>query len=217
MFTGLVEELGVVVERTSEDSGVRFRLRGMKCSSDLSPGDSIAVSGVCQTVILRDDSEFEIMAIPETLSRTTFGSLEKGSRVNLERPLRMGDRLGGHWVSGHVDARGLIVEYREVDGGRSYQVRTDQSYGMLLVEKGSITIDGVSMTVGRVDDLAAVAGGSDERESTLFWVHVIPETWERTLFGSYAIGHEVNLEFDLLGKYILRAQDLGSARERNGS
>jgi riboflavin synthase len=153
---------------------------------------------------------FEVIAIPETLARTTFSDLRPGSRVNLERPLRVGDRLGGHWVQGHVDATGSIEEVRTDGGDRAYAIAAPASLARYLVEKGSIAVDGVSLTIGTVHD---TPGGAR------FWVHIIPETLRRTTFGAYRVGDRVNLEVDILAKYILRARELdggasGSPRER---
>jgi riboflavin synthase len=201
VFTGLVEEIGTVERVRTEDAGTEVTIRGTSKAPELSPGDSVAVSGVCQTVVKREGDSFVVFAIPETLRRTTFGSYTEGSRTNLELPLRVGDRLGGHWVTGHVDARGRIEETRDEDGDRAFRISLPRELAAYVVEKGSIAIDGCSMTVGKVLDHPE--GG------TSFWVHVIPETWARTLFGGYARGDEVNLEVDVLGKYLLRARALG--------
>ncbi|MCA9758368.1 MAG: riboflavin synthase [Candidatus Eisenbacteria bacterium] len=208
MFTGLVQEIGVVEEAVRQEAGTQLTVRATQTAVELVPGDSVAVSGVCQTVVTREGDRFVMMAIPETLRRTTFGSLQAGSKVNLELPLRVGDRLGGHWVTGHVDAKGTVVETRNVEGDRAFRISLPKDLAAYVVEKGSIAIDGCSMTVGRVHDHPA--------EGTSFWVHVIPETWERTLFGGYAVGSEVNLEVDVLGKYLLRARALGWTGNESG-
>ena len=197
----MVEEIGIVERVRSDEAGTELTIRGAHTARELSPGDSVAVSGVCQTVVKREGDSFVVLAIPETLRRTTFGTYTEGSRTNLELPLRVGDRLGGHWVAGHVDARGRIEETRDEDGDRAFRISLPQEFAVYVVEKGSIAIDGCSMTVGKVVD--------DPGAGTSFWVHVIPETWARTLFGSYARGDEVNLEVDVLGKYLLRARALG--------
>lgn len=197
----MVEEIGVVERVDRVDAGTELTIRAAGIASELSPGDSVAVSGVCQTVVTRQGDSFAMMAIPETLRRTTLGSYEVGSRANLELPLRVGDRLGGHWVTGHVDARGRVEETRDEDGDRAFRISLPRDLAAYVVEKGSISIDGCSMTVGKIVD--------DPGAGTSFWVHVIPETWSRTLFGTYGRGQEVNLEVDVLGKYLLRARALG--------
>ncbi|MBK8231807.1 MAG: riboflavin synthase [Candidatus Eisenbacteria bacterium] len=200
MFTGIVEEMGDVVGREEISVGVRLTIRGERTVPGLSRGDSIAVSGVCQTVAEPVEGDrLQVIAIEETLRRTNFRALAIGARVNLERPLRLGDRLGGHWVQGHVDGTGRVEEILSSGPDRAMQISLPAPLRRYVVEKGSISVDGVSLTVGRVEDRA---------EGTSFWVHLIPETLERTLFGIYTLGCEVNLEVDILAKYILRAGEV---------
>lgn len=206
MFTGLVQEKGEVVTLTTSEAGAELTIRAPGVAAQLAPGASVAVNGVCQTVVSCTGTAFAVTAIPETLRRTTLGSLVAGSLVNLELPLRVGDRLGGHWVSGHVDARGRVVAEHHESGDRAFRIALPAELAVFVVEKGSIAIDGCSMTVGKVLD--------EPDRGTSFWVHVIPETWERTLFGIYAPGTEVNLEVDVLGKYLLRARALGWSGDR---
>jgi riboflavin synthase len=200
MFTGLVEGMGEVLEAEAVAEGRRIRVRAGVEYGDLARGQSIAINGVCQTVIATGSPGegfwFEMISIPETLARTNFGSFTPGRRVNLERPLRMGDRLGGHWVQGHVDATGAIEEIVRREGACSTLVSVPRALSRFIVEKGSIAIDGVSLTVGQV---------FERRDSTCFWVHLIPETLERTVFGIYQPGDAVNIEADLIGKHVVRA------------
>lgn len=190
MFTGLIEELGEITGVADGADGRCLRVRAAKVVSTLVPGASIAVNGVCQTVTgLPGPAEFEVIAVGETLRRTTLGLFRPGLRVNLERPLRIGDRLDGHWVNGHVDGKGRILEVRRQGRDVSFRVALPDSLGRYVVEKGSIAVDGVSLTVGEVD------AGS-------FRVYVIPKTREVTLFGTYRAGDEVNVEADILAKYV---------------
>lgn len=200
MFTGLVEELGQVESALRIPEGMRLRVGASLVTEDLVSGGSIAVSGVCQTVVgVERGRWFEVIAIPETLSRTNLGELLPGSRVNLERPLRVGDRLGGHWVQGHVDATGRITQIQLHDQDRAMAIAIQSGLAPYVVEKGSIAVDGVSLTVGIVED------GPDE---SLFWVHLIPETLARTRCSLYQKEDRVNLEVDILAKYVLRAARL---------
>ena len=185
MFTGLVREVGTVVSMVEG----RLRLEAPETAHGVELGDSVAIDGVCLTVVARDDSSLGFDAVPETLDRTALGALSAGSRVNLEPALRAGDALGGHYVQGHVDGVGTVrrVE-REGDGRR---VAFDASPEILryIVEKGSIAVQGTSLTVAAVDD----AG---------FEVALIPHTLSATTLGGLATGDRVNLETDVLAKYV---------------
>lgn len=197
MFTGLIEELGEVTGVVDGTDGRGIRVRAARCAPALALGSSVAVSGVCQTVTgLPGPDEFEVMAVGETLRRTTFGSFRPGRRVNLELPLRVGDRLDGHWVNGHVDGTGRILEIRQGAREVSFRIGLPAGLGRFVVEKGSIAVDGVSLTVGEVD------AGS-------FRVYIIPKTRELTLFGTYRTGDEVNVEADILAKYAAKALAAG--------
>jgi riboflavin synthase len=199
VFTGLVEELGEITGVTDGVDGRRLRVQAVRVGPELAPGCSIAINGACQTVTaLPGPAEFEVTAVGETLRRTTLGSFRPGQRVNLERSLRVGDRLDGHWVNGHVDGRGRILEIRR--RGRDFGFRIGLPIGLegFVVEKGSITVDGVSLTVGEV-------------EAASVRVYIIPETRARTLFGTYHEGNEVNIEADILAKYVAKALAGGAA------
>ena len=191
MFTGLIGDLGRVrsVERSPE--GARLRIDA-GVASELRDGDSVAVNGVCLTATEVDGGSFAAEAMNETLARTSLGALDAGSSVNIELPLRAGDRLGGHLVQGHVDGVGRLAE--RVDDGFAVRARIEAPDDVLryVVEKGSIAVDGVSLTVAGVDDQS-------------FTVSLIPETLERTSLGSVVPGAAVNLEVDVLAKYVEKA------------
>jgi len=179
MFTGIINHHGVILE-----TGTRLRVR----STDPGPftlGESIAVNGVCLTVVAEDDGALSFDVSQETLSRTTLGSLASGARVNLERALALGDRLGGHIVQGHVDTTGALVS----SAGEMYRWSFPAEYADLVVSKGSIAVDGVSLTIVDPDE-------------TTFGVALIPETLRRTNIGESRVGDRVNLEFDMVAKYI---------------
>jgi len=191
VFTGLIDDLGRVasVERSAE--GARLRIEA-SFAAELRNGDSVSVNGVCLTATNVNDGSFSAEAMNETLSRTSLGALDHGARVNLELPLRAGDRLGGHIVQGHVDGVGTVAA--RADDGFAVRIRIEAPDQVLryVVEKGSIAVDGVSLTVAEFDH------GS-------FTVSLIPETLERTNLGSVARGERVNLEVDVLAKYVERA------------
>ena len=182
MFTGIVEELGSVRAR----DGGRFEFDAPLVSTDLAVGDSVAINGCCLTAIVVSDGWFAAQAVPETLARTTHGRLAVGDRVNLERPVRLADRLGGHLVQGHVDGVGEVLS-----PAPDLSVRCDPELAKYIVEKGSITVDGVSLTV------------VDARNDG-FTVAVIPHTVEVTTLGLRGAGDGVNLEVDVLAKYVER-------------
>jgi riboflavin synthase len=188
MFTGLVAGMGSVQALRRDDDGVRLQLR-TDLAAELAPGDSIAVNGVCLTAVEVDGGAFSADVMAETLRRSSLGPLAEGDQVNLELPLRAGDRLGGHMVQGHVDATGSVESVD--DDGFARVVRVSAPPGVLryVVEKGSIAVDGVSLTVSSVDDEG-------------FEVSLIPETLERTTLGSARPGRVVNLEVDVLAKYV---------------
>jgi len=212
MFTGIVEELGEVVRLVpGRDVGVgegektqsaRITVRGPVVTSDAVPGASIAVNGVCLTVVELStaDGSFTADVMAETLSRSSLAGAVPGARVNLERPVPVGGRLGGHVVQGHVDGTGVVVE--RVPGERWELVRftVPPALARYVVEKGSIAVDGVSLTVVSVDDRPE----SDAAAGTVVTVSLIPETLQRTTLGSREPGEAVNLEVDVLAKYVER-------------
>lgn len=190
MFTGLVSEQGTVeaVEQTGD--GVRLTVSA-RLAGELRPGDSVAVDGVCLTAVSADGDRFAADVMAETLRRTALAGIGPGTRVNLELPLRPADRLGGHVVQGHVDGTGTVAETREEGFARVVRIAAGEPVLRYMVEKGSIAVDGVSLTV-------AARGNGD------FTVSLIPETLERTTLGAAEPGRRVNLEVDVLAKYVER-------------
>ena len=194
MFTGLIEAVGKVAELRTSTGGFRIRVR-TALASDVSPGDSLAVNGVCLTVIAADSGEVHADIGPETARVTTLGSLRHEQRVNLERPMPADGRVGGHFVQGHIDGTGIVDEIRPDGDSHWLTVSFDRSLSPYLIRKGSVAVDGVSLTV-------AGLGG------TVFDVMVIPFTWSHTNLSSLHVTDRVNLECDMVGKYIARAAEL---------
>ncbi|MCF6524616.1 riboflavin synthase [Streptomyces sp. JJ36] len=191
MFTGIVEELGEVVAVENLGDSSRFRLRGPVVTEDARHGDSIAVNGVCLTVVDAGDGEFTADVMAETLTRSSLGALAAGSPVNLERPTVLGGRLGGHLVQGHVDGTGVIRERTPGEHWELVRVSLPPELSRYVVEKGSITVDGVSLTV--------VEAGEEH-----FTVSLIPTTLDLTTLGRKQPGDPVNLEVDVVAKYVER-------------
>jgi riboflavin synthase len=199
MFTGIVEELGSVRAVTLLDGAARLEIASPIVCGDAVLGASIAVNGCCLTVVELGAGWWAADAQPETLHRTTLGALSVGDRVNLERPVRLADRLGGHLVQGHVDGVGSIDERLDSpDGSARLAIGVPAELGRYVVEKGSVTLDGVSLTV---TDVADAPGGSAR---TRFGVALIPHTLAGTTLGSRCPGDEVNVEVDVLAKYVER-------------
>jgi riboflavin synthase len=192
MFTGIVEELGTVREIQRHDGGARLEIEAATVLGDAAVGDSIAVNGCCVTVVELGDTWWEADAVIETLNRTALGALEVGEPVNLERPLRPTDRLGGHLVQGHVDAVGRVDARTPLpDGSTLFTFSAPADVLRYVVEKGSVAVDGISLTVVAVSDEA-------------FEVAVIPHTLAATTLGHKDTGAPVNLEVDLIAKYVER-------------
>lgn len=191
MFTGIVEELGEIVAREEAGDGARLAVRGPVVTSDVAPGDSVAVNGVCLTVAGLDGAVFTVDAIGETLRRSSLGRAAAGTRVNLERAARLGDRLDGHLVQGHVDGTGTVAARTGSGDWELVRVSIPPRLSRYTVEKGSITVDGVSLTV--------IDAAHDE-----FSVGLIPTTRERTTLGLCGVGDVVNLEVDIVAKYVER-------------
>ncbi len=199
MFTGIIEDIGEVAEVRTIPAGLRLRV-ATGLASDLSVGDSIAVNGVCLTVVLCSAGEFHAEVSPETARVTALGVTTPGSIVNLERPLRADGRLGGHFVLGHVDGVGHIDEIRQ-DGEFWWATfRYPAGLELYLIRKGSVAVDGISLTV---------AGLSAQR----FDVQVVPHTWRQTRLHAAAVDDPVNLECDMLGKHIVRALEVARRGE----
>lgn len=191
MFTGLIESQGAVRELRRVSGGARLGIATTIPANELQLGESIAVNGACLTVVEFGDGYFVADVSPETLERTTLGRLLPRSMVNLERALRLGDRLGGHLVSGHIDTVGEVVTRRRDANAIRFSIRLPDPFLPYLVAKGSVAIDGISLTVNQVG-----AGGFD--------VAIIPHTLEQTTLADLQVGGQVNIEVDILAKYVER-------------
>lgn len=196
MFTGIVEELGEVVDRDELTEAVRFTVRGPLVTTDAKHGDSIAVNGVCLTVVDIVDGGFTADVIQETLDRSSLGGVITGSRVNLERAAPIGGRLNGHIVQGHVDGVGRVLSRISTDNWDVVRISLPADLARYVVLKGSITVDGVSLTVSGLQD--------DSPDGSWFEISVIPTTRELTTIGRIDVGDTVNLEVDVIAKYVER-------------
>ena len=201
MFTGIVTDIGTVI--ASEDRGDR-RVT-VKCSYDLGGvaiGASIACSGVCLTVVEKGADWFACDVSGESVSKTATGMWNTGARLNLERALKVGDELGGHIVTGHVDGVGSVTGVREDGGSHRVDIRVPAAIAPFVAPKGSITVDGVSLTVNEV---------SDRQDGTHFALNILPHTWAVTTLGALLAGREVNLEIDILARYLKRMRDFDTS------
>ena len=190
MFSGIVEDIGVLQALEEKDKGVVLRVGVRKIDAgELVPGESVAVNGVCLTVVSVEDGSFSVDASHETLSRTNLSGLRAGSGVNLERSLRVGDRMGGHIVTGHVDGVGAVQSIAPVGESRVFSFSIPAALAKYVVEKGSVAVDGVSLTVNSV-------------RGAEFSVNIIPYTLRETTFSEFRRGREVNIECDIIGKYV---------------
>ncbi|MGE2813577.1 riboflavin synthase [Mycobacterium heidelbergense] len=195
MFTGIVEELGEVTSRDVLADAARLTIRGPLVTADAGHGDSIAVNGVCLTVAeLLGDGQFTADVMAETLNRSNLGAVEVGSRVNLERAAAVNSRLGGHIVQGHVDGTGQVVSRSPSENWEVVRIEVPEAVARYVVEKGSITVDGISLTVSGL--------GAEPRD--WFEVSLIPTTRELTTLGHAPVGTRVNLEADVIAKYVER-------------
>lgn len=195
MFTGIIEEQGTVTAREPSGDGVRLTLRAPLAVSDASLGDSISVNGTCLTVAARTDDTFTADVMKQTLDVTTLGDLAAGDRVNLERAMAAGTRLGGHIVQGHIDGTGTVLEVRPGDEWQVVRITASDDLAPLIVDKGSITVDGVSLTV---------SAASEPGEPGWLEVSLIPETLRVTTLGAIQVGDVVNLETDVLARHVRR-------------
>lgn len=189
MFTGIVEKIGRVAKITSQGKNRHFFIES-ELAAELKIDQSVAHNGVCLTVVGIEGNIYEVVAIDETLQKTSLGTWQVGDKVNLERAMKFGDRLDGHIVQGHVDQTGVCHLIEDAQGSRVFTFHYDPSLGNMTIEKGSITVNGVSLTVV----------GS---QKGAFSVAVIPYTYEHTCFHTLRVGDKVNLEFDVIGKYVL--------------
>ncbi|TNJ36792.1 riboflavin synthase [Chlorobaculum thiosulfatiphilum] len=202
MFTGIVKDIGAVEGTARQGSGVRLKVRYTSQAEfgDLSIDESVSINGACQTAVAVGPGWFEVDTVAETLKKTTLGAFRPGTPVNLERAVRPMDRLGGHFVLGHVDGVGRVTRIEEVGGSRMISVAFDTRFDQWIVSAGSIAIDGVSLTVASV-------------EPGQFTVAIIPYTFGHTTITGLGVGSEVNLEFDILGKYVARQNSAGTPAE----
>lgn len=192
MFTGIVKDVGEVVEAKRKGDGLRLKIRfHSEEFADLKIDESVCCSGACQTVVTVAGDAFEVDAVAETLKKTTLGKWRVGTKVNLERALRPIDRMGGHYVQGHVDGVGKILSIQSLANSWEMRISFDPRFEPNIAPVGSIAVDGVSLTVAELDGNA-------------FKVAIIPYTWEHTTLRERRAGDEVNLEFDILGKYVER-------------
>ncbi len=200
MFTGIVECLGTVVFAEKEAANLKLKVAS-SISPELKIDQSVSHNGVCLTVVAIENSTHTVVAIDETLQKTNIGNLKQGDTVNLERAMLTGARLDGHMVQGHVDATGIITNIKDENGSWSFTIQYKPQPEHMVVAKGSICIDGVSLTVvNPVNDLFSVA--------------IIPYTYEHTCFHYYKVGDKVNLEFDIIGKYFARYFELYAANKK---
>jgi riboflavin synthase len=191
MFTGLIEELGTLVDRREEGSSLRLVIKAEEVLSDLKIDDSVSVNGCCQTAVLVDSPTFEVIAVSETLQKTTLGSLKIGEALNLERAVTLGTRLGGHLVQGHIDGVSEVLEIRDLGGSWEYWFGLPREFSQYVVRVGSIAVNGVSLTVAEV-------------EADRFKVAIIPHTYEVTNFHDLLPGAKVNIEYDVMAKMVER-------------
>ena len=194
MFTGIVEQFGVIKKIIADEGNLHFWIAA-DFTSELKIDQSVSHNGICLTVVDITGDEYKVTAIQETIDKTTIGNWKEGQKVNLERGMLMNARLDGHIVQGHVDQVAKCVDIREANGSKYFTFQYDASLGNVTIEKGSITVDGTSLTV--VDS-----------QMDSFSVAIIPYTLEHTQFGTYAVGDLVNLEFDVIGKYVKRLYGL---------
>ena len=201
MFTGLIEETGMIASLRKEKGSIVFTLRSQKTLRGLKRDHSIAVDGVCLTVIKRPKTTFDVQAVEETLKKTTLGNLKIGDPVNLERPLLPDGRLGGHFVLGHVDCTGVITDIQNRESSKVFWIRVPKKFARYLIPVGSVAVNGISLTISGLD-------------KNSFAVSIIPLTMEVTAFPQYDKGRSVNIEFDVLGKYVERLLEARTARNR---
>jgi len=202
MFTGIIEEKGIVVKKTRINEGFKFRVRSKQVAKKLAKSDSVSINGVCHTVTTKSKTEFDFVSMHETLKKTNIGELNAGDEVNLEGSLTMNKKLGGHFVAGHVDDTGIVAEVKQIKAVKKkdsdnweYRIKIHKKHAKFVIYVGSIAVDGVSLTIAEV---TKPKGNYFEIK-----VAIIPYTYQNTSFGKYKIGDKVNLEFDFLGKYVI--------------
>lgn len=191
MFTGIITEIGTVEKSSSQGGGVRFRISAPRSTPELEISNSVSINGTCHTVVWTKGKSFEVESVEETLKKTALGSLKSGSKVNLELPMKASGRFDGHIVLGHVDAVGSVVKISRRESSTLFTLEIPAMFRKYVVPVGSIAVDGVSLTIAEID-------------GNCFTVSIIHHTMQQTIFHSYKKGTKVNLEFDIVGKYIER-------------
>ena len=191
MFTGLIREIGIVRVVNRQSGGAEFTVHAPKIASEIAPGDSVAVNGVCTTITSVHSDDFQFTAAPETLKKTTLSTWRTNTKVNLERPLKVGDSLDGHWVLGHVDGTVKIKKIHPRGDSILLTVELTKELSPYVVPRGSIALDGVSLTVAQLEGLAVT-------------VSLVPHTLQETNFGDRRAGDQVNIETDILGKHVVQ-------------
>ncbi|MVO09786.1 riboflavin synthase [Flavobacterium sp. TP390] len=194
MFTGIIETLGTLQEISQEQENLHLKIES-NITHELKIDQSVAHNGICLTVVAIENNTYTVTAIKETIDKTTISSWKLNDKINLERAMKLGDRLDGHIVQGHVDQTGICINIKEADGSWYFTFEYDKTQSNITIEKGSITVNGTSLTV--VDS-----------KLNQFSVAIIPYTYENTNFKTFKVGTIVNLEFDVIGKYVKRIQDL---------
>ena len=193
MFSGIIETVGTVKAIDKSGSNITYTIEST-ISHELKVDQSVAHNGVCLTVESVANDQYTVTAVEETLEKTNMNSLAVGTKINLERSVRLGDRMDGHIVQGHVDTVGSCIDIKDVDGSWQFHFKFPSNYAGLLVPKGSITVNGVSLTV-------------NNPTADSFWIAIIPYTFAHTTFGDMRVGDSINLEFDIIGKYALRQSE----------
>ncbi|MBI4535691.1 MAG: riboflavin synthase [Ignavibacteriae bacterium] len=191
MFTGIIQEIGILIETLQIDGGRHLTIDAAVSARELSINDSVSVNGVCQTVIQKRERSFTVEAVEETLKKTTLGELQPSSRINIELPMKISDRIGGHLVQGHVDGIGVVKQIVKKQSSWLVTVEFPVEFARYVIPIGSIAIDGVSLTVATL-------------QGNYVTISIIPHTLEMTTFSEFKPGRRVNLEFDLIGKFVER-------------
>ena len=194
MFTGIIETLGTLTQKVKENDNLHLTVAS-SITNELKIDQSVAHNGICLTVVAINNNEYTVTAIKETIDKTNLGNWEVGDTLNIERAMKLGDRLDGHLVQGHVDQTAVCTAIEEANGSWYFTFEYDPSLENITIEKGSITINGTSLTVVN-------------SKLNSFSVAIIPYTYENTNFNSFKVGTKVNLEFDVVGKYVKRIHDL---------
>jgi len=202
MFTGIIEEIGIIEKLKKIGNGIEFSIQCKKILPKIKVDDSIAVNGTCLTATMVTGNGFVAQAVDETIRKTNLKNLRIGDEVNLETALTLQKMLGGHLVLGHIDSIGKLVDIRKEDLGTLFRFQYDKQYSKYLVEVGSVAIDGVSLTLAKLD-------------LDTFTVSIIPHTKQNTIFRNYTLGQEVNLEFDIIGKYVERIINQKEQKQNN--